>query len=88
MILPTIKQQQAILAMSQMKYILLTGGVRSGNTYNWVGARPLLVNMHREENCMLGAKTLANVERNLLDELRKSYPVWLEILREGTVKSM
>ena len=74
MILPTIKQQQAILAMSQMKYILLTGGVRSGKTYSVLEAMPLLVKMHREENCMLGAKTLANVERNLLDELRKIYP--------------
>ena len=74
MILPTIKQQQAILAMSQKKYILLTGGVRSGKTYSVLEAMPLLVKMHRDENCMLGAKTLANVERNLLDELRKIYP--------------
>ena len=71
--LPTNKQQVAIRSMLDNKNILLTGGVRSGKTFSVLIAMPLLVQMHRHENCVLGAKTLSNVERNILSPLRRIY---------------
>lgn len=72
-VLPTKKQQLAISAFLKYKNILLTGGVRSGKTFGVLIGIPLLIRLHRDENCLLGAKTLSNVERNMLTPLRSIY---------------
>jgi PBSX family phage terminase large subunit len=73
MIVPTEKQKLAISKFTDYKNILLTGGVRSGKTFSICIGVPVLIENHREENCMLGAKTLSNVERNILNPLRTIY---------------
>lgn len=74
MILPTAKQTEAIGHFAIDKNILLTGGVRSGKTYSFLIGLPIVIEAHRDENCVLCAKTLSNVERNILNPLRKIYP--------------
>ena len=73
MIIPTEKQKVAISKFPHYKNILLTGGVRSGKTYSFLIGCPILIENHRNENCVLCAKTLSNVERNILNPLRTIY---------------
>lgn len=73
MIIPTEKQKLAISKFPHYKNILLTGGVRSGKTYSFLIGCPILIENHRNENCVLCAKTLSNVERNILNPLRTIY---------------
>lgn len=73
MILPTEKQKIAISKFLDYKNILLTGGVRSGKTFSVLIGMPILIEQHRDENCVLSAKTLSNVERNILTPLRTIY---------------
>lgn len=73
MILPTNKQKIAISKFTDYKNILLTGGVRSGKTFSFLIGLPVLIEQHRQDNCVLSAKTLSNVERNILTPLRNIY---------------
>lgn len=72
-LLPTDKQIDSISAMNEFKNVLLTGGVRSGKTFSFIFALPLLIQLHKDENCILCAKTLSNVERNILEPARLMY---------------
>lgn len=81
MVTPTEKQQIAISAFLKYKNILLTGGARSGKTFSVLIGLPLLIRQHSNDNCLLGAKTLSNVERNLLTPLREIYGKYV-----GTIK--
>lgn len=71
--LPTEKQIDAISSFIDYKNILLTGGVRSGKTYSLIFGLPLFVKMHAGHNCIISAKTLSNVERNMLGPARALY---------------
>jgi PBSX family phage terminase large subunit len=73
MMLPTQKQLEAINGIINNKNVILTGGARAGKTYSILFAMPWLIEEHKEQNIVLGAKTLANVERNILAPLRDIY---------------
>ena len=72
-IVPMDKQLDAIEAFTKYKNVLLTGGARSGKTMSFELGVPILVELHRHDNCMIGAKTIANAERNVLQPMRDIY---------------
>ena len=73
LIVPMDKQLDAIEAFTKYKNILLTGGARSGKTFSFELGVPILVELHRNDNCMIGAKTISNAERNILQPMRNIY---------------
>lgn len=70
---PTRKQFDAIDVIMKTHITCLTGAVRSGKTWSMLFALPLLIHEHKEQNILLSAKTLANIERNILNPLRQIY---------------
>lgn len=73
MITPTEKQWIAINGILHKKNVVLTGGARAGKTYSILFAIPALIRNHKDQNILISSKTLANIERNLLDPLRGIY---------------
>ena len=70
---PTAKQWDAIDTIMENHITCLTGAVRSGKTWSILFATPLLIHEHRNQNILISAKTLANIERNILGPLRQIY---------------
>ncbi len=77
--LPTAKQGAAIGSFFYKDYKIrnhiniMTGAVRSGKTVCLLFAMPLIIKVHWNENILISAKTLNNVESNLLEPLRNIY---------------
>ena len=72
-ITPSYKQAQVILNILESQRTVLHGAVRSTKTYSVFFALPLLIQKHFKDEILIGTKTLASTERNLLIPLRKMY---------------
>lgn len=66
-------KQKACLRTPSRTWNIWCGAVRSGKSFATIMQIPIKIGKHYDEPCLIVAKTLAMVEKNILQVLRKKY---------------